>query len=107
MPLPPLHPDPVADQALITEAARSLSLLGTPDCTSLILKNSSDFYGKINAPEAYTEIRNSGDLYGAIMGSMDLKIYNSGNFYFVSELYEFLGIETLFMGIIPGSWWEE
>ena len=41
------------------------------------------------------------------MASMDLKIYNDGDFYFVSELYEFLDIETMFMGIIPGTWWEE
>ena len=94
-------------QADIIEAAKSLKLFGTDTCNSIILKNSGDFYGAIDAPDAYVEIRNSGDLYGAIMGGMDLKIFNSGDFYFVSELYEFLEIETLFMGIIPGSWWEE
>jgi len=99
--------DPVLHEDLIVEAARSLTIFGTDDCDSIILKNSTDFFGKINAPEAYLEIRNSGDFYGAIMGSADLKMFNSGDFYFVSQLYEYLQVETLFMGILPGSWWEE
>lgn len=103
----PPNPDPVADEALIVEAAKSLTLRGTPTCTSIKLLNDGDFYGKINAPEAYLIINNSGNLYGAIMASAELFMHNGGDFYFVAELYEWLGVTDYHLGIIPGSWWEE
>lgn len=103
-------PDPLIlpdHESEVEIAALSISIKGTETCDSIILKNSGDFYGSIYAPDAYVEIRNSGDFYGALIGGGQLKLYNSGNFIFVTALYELGDVEVLYMGIKKGSWWEE
>jgi hypothetical protein len=93
--------------AFIIEATKSLTLKGTESCTSIVLKNSGDFYGLIYAPQAYTEVRNSGDFYGAIISSDEVRISNSGDFYYGGTLFDFPSSETIYMGLKHGSWWED
>lgn len=47
--------------------AGKLQLYGLDTCESIELKNSTDFYGTIYAPNADVEMSNAADLYGAIV----------------------------------------
>jgi hypothetical protein len=47
--------------------AGNLQLYGLDTCESIVLKNSTDFYGTIYAPNADVEVGNAADLYGAIV----------------------------------------
>ena len=103
----PENPDPVADEALIIEATKSLTIRGTQACDSIILRNLSDFYGLIYASEAHTEIRNQGDFYGAIINSGEAEVSNSGDFYYVAPFFDLAVVEIIYIGIKRGSWWED
>jgi hypothetical protein len=83
--------------------ARTFKVYGTPTCTKVEIKNSGDFWGSINAPQADLTIFNSGDAYGGFIGNT-LTIKNSGSFYFDTRLAEGLN-EPLKFEII--RWWEE
>jgi hypothetical protein len=83
--------------------ATKLTIFGTPTCTSIQLKNSSDFWGLVNAPEATLLIFNSGNVYGGFIGdTLDMK--NSGVFYFDTRLISGTIEPTQF---IIERWWEE
>ncbi|MCJ7692203.1 MAG: hypothetical protein MUO22_02155, partial [Sedimentisphaerales bacterium] len=47
--------------------ATNFQLYGLDTCQSIVLKNSTDFYGTIYAPNAAVEMGNAADLYGAIV----------------------------------------
>jgi hypothetical protein len=48
--------------------------LALDSCGKIVLKNSTDFYGVVYAPEADIILDNSADLYGSITGeNIDLK----------------------------------
>ena len=83
--------------------ATRLKIYGLPGCTSINLKNSSDFYGYIYAPDADLTVFNSGDVTGAFVGnSFDLK--NSGNFIFDTRLATGdIDSEAAYFG---KRWWE-
>jgi hypothetical protein len=61
-----------------TKDAKKLSIYGLPTCTSIVLKNSSDFYGAIYAPNANMELKDSADVYGSIVTNGFI-MKNSGN----------------------------
>ena len=50
-------------------------LYGLETCENIILKNSSDFYGAVYAPNAYFEMTNSAEAFGAVTA----KIYEQKN----------------------------
>jgi hypothetical protein len=62
-----------------TKVSTNLKFYGLPTCTQIILKNSSDFYGAIYAPDTLLDIRNSGDIYGSFVGA-DMILHNSLRF---------------------------
>ena len=64
-----------------TQDSTKLYFYGLPTCDSIILKNSSDFYGAIYAPNAMLDIRNSGEIYGSFVGE-DMILHNSVNFHY-------------------------
>lgn len=94
-------------EGFIVEAVQSLTITGTDSCNSIILKNSSDLYGSIYAPEASLQLSNSSDFYGVIIYSAEAKISNSGDFYYVAANLNFADIEVLYTGRKHGSWWED
>ena len=96
----------IADEGslMINDAldATKLKIFGTPDCISVIIKNSGDFWGAISAPNADLMIHNSGSTYGGFIGN-NLDMKNSGIFYFDVRLaseYE----DPVYFGI--DRWWE-
>lgn len=83
--------------------ATRLKVFGTPDCLSIIIKNSGDFWGAVYAPGAHLEIKNSGATYGGFIGE-SLEMKHSAEFYFDVRLaleYE----DPAYFGI--DRWWEK
>jgi hypothetical protein len=70
-----------------TQDATKLMFYGLPTCEQIILKNSSDFYGAIYAPDTLLDIRNSGDIYGSFVGN-EMILHNSVNFHYDYALTE-------------------
>ncbi|MHC4362797.1 MAG: polymer-forming cytoskeletal protein [Planctomycetota bacterium] len=69
----------------LTEDPRKLRIYGLDGCQSIILKNASDFYGAIYAPNADVEMMNSADAFGAVVAkSFDQK--NSADFNYDASL---------------------
>jgi type II secretory pathway pseudopilin PulG len=58
-----------------------LTIYGLPTCTKIILKNGSDFYGAIYAPNTLLDIRNKGDIHGSFVGDK-MTLHNRANFYY-------------------------
>jgi hypothetical protein len=83
--------------------ATKLTIYGTPTCTSIILKNSGNIYGLINAPQAALEIKNSGSVYGGFIG-YSLEMKNTGAFYFDTRLISGTYEPTKF---VIERWWED
>ena len=88
-----------------TNDSTKFSLYGLDTCTSIDLKNSSDFYGSIYAPNADLLIRNGGDLYGAFVGS-SFAMKNAGSFYYDLALGN-SGIDELAACFDVQRWWED
>lgn len=69
----------------LTEDPKKLKIYGLDGCQSIILKNASDFYGAIYAPNADVEMMNSADAFGAVVAkSFDQK--NSADFNYDASL---------------------
>ncbi|MHC4395173.1 MAG: DUF7305 domain-containing protein [Planctomycetota bacterium] len=51
----------------ITADSRKLKMYGLNSCQSMALKNGSDFYGAIYAPNADVQMMNSADVFGAVV----------------------------------------
>ena len=82
-----------------------LKFYGLPTCTQIILKNSSDFYGAIYAPDTLLDIRNTGDIYGSFVGD-DMILYNSVNFLYDYALSE-ADPSDAGARFVPTRWHEE
>ena len=50
----------------LAQDAKKLKIYGLDSCQNIVLKNGSDFYGAIYAPNADVEMMNSADFYGAV-----------------------------------------
>ncbi len=50
-----------------SQNAKKLKIYGLNSCHSIILKNGSDFYGTIYAPNADVEMKNSANVFGAVV----------------------------------------
>jgi hypothetical protein len=84
---------------------KRLMFYGLPTCTQIILKNSSDFYGAIYAPDTLLDIRNSGDIYGSFVGD-DMILYNSVNFLYDYALSD-ADPNDVGARFVPTRWYEE
>ena len=87
-----------------SEIPASLQLYGTGTDQIIDLKNSSDFYGIVYAPEAEVIVHNSVDIYGSfIVDNFEMK--NSGKVYYDKALKEVtLDDEAIYFTITR---WEE
>ncbi|AQQ72167.1 hypothetical protein SMSP2_02548 [Limihaloglobus sulfuriphilus] len=90
----------------IVNAAKSFKLFGTPSCSIVNLKNSSELVGSVYAPDALLLLHNSADFYGALLGGLMVDIRNSGTFYYVDGLYEPDDESVASLKLKPGTWWE-
>jgi hypothetical protein len=80
------------------------NLIGTgPDGINWEIKNAGDFYGVFDAPNAHIDIKQSGDIYGAVIGKSFLQ-RESCNIYYDQDLRDPSLWPTGF-GI--ARWWEE
>ena len=69
----------------LAQDPKKLSIVGVDDCEDIILKNSTDFYGTIYAPDTRVEMKNSANAYGAVVAdTFDQK--NSATFYYDASL---------------------
>ncbi|OXU16142.1 DUF7305 domain-containing protein [Sedimentisphaera salicampi] len=89
----------------IRDSVKSVKIYGTPSCEKLVFKNSSYLTAGIYAPQAFIDLRNSSDVYGAVMGK-DVILKNSANFYFVFDLYSNRDNLISNLKLHRGSWWE-
>jgi hypothetical protein len=85
--------------------ASSLQLYGLDTCESIVLKNSTDFYGTIYAPNADVEMSNAADLYGAIVADSFWQD-NSSEFNYDASLRD---VDTTDWGVyfVIENWSEE
>lgn len=88
-----------------TEKPGRFKLIGTgPEGLVWEIKNAGDFFGVFDAPNAHLIIKQSADIYGAVIGkSFDLR--ESGNLYYDKDLTD----PTLYgsMGFGLDRWWEQ
>lgn len=69
----------------LAQDPQKLKIYGLDSCENIILKNSSEFYGAVYAPNAYVELKNSAAAYGAVVAdSFEQK--NSAAFYYDASL---------------------
>jgi hypothetical protein len=92
--------------AQVAAAATSFFIYGLPTCEKIVLQNSSNFYGAIYAPQADLDIKNSGAMYGALVGN-SVRVYNTGGFYYVDALRSIVGPFAPQSTFVIARWWEE
>ncbi len=88
----------------LTQDAKKLKIYGLNDCQSINLKNGSDFYGAIYAPNADMEMMNSGNAYGSIVTDNFVQ-KNSATFYYDADLRDVSFNDELIRFVI--SRWSE
>jgi choice-of-anchor A domain-containing protein len=89
----------------LSEDAKKLEIYGLDSCQSIILKNGSDFYGAIYAPNADVVMMNSGDMFGSVIAkSVDQR--NSSTFYYDVSLRK-VSIEDIGVRFVVRRWLEE
>lgn len=85
--------------------AKKLIIYGLDSCESIVLKNGSDFYGAIYAPNADVVMMNSGDMFGSVIAeSIDQK--NSATFNYDVSLRD-VTIEDIGVRFVVRQWQEE
>jgi hypothetical protein len=87
-----------------TEDAKKLKIYGLDTCENIWLKNSTDFYGAIYAPNAYVVLNNSADFFGAVI-SEDFEQKNSAKFNYDASLRD-VGLEDDPDRFVVGRWSE-
>ena len=68
-----------------TQNPEDFQIYALDSCESMLLKNSSDFYGTIYAPNAEITINNSADMYGSVIAENFIQ-KNSGDFNYDASL---------------------
>ena len=85
--------------------AKKVKIYGLDGCQSIILKNGSDFYGAIYAPNADVEMMNSADVFGAVVAkSFEQK--NSATFNYDASLRD-VSINDEAVRFVVKQWQEE
>ena len=88
-----------------TQIPKNCQIYALDSSQSMILKNSTDFYGTIYAPNAEVTLDNSADVYGSVVAkSFDQK--NSGDFNYDASLRDVDSDEELVRFIIT-NWSEQ
>ena len=82
-----------ADINNLTQDSTNLIIMGLDTCESIILKNSSNLYASIYAPDADVDFRNSADFYGAVV-SQSFMQHNSADFHYDANLREVTPVGT-------------
>ncbi len=88
-----------------TGDAENLKIFGLDTCTSIIMKNSGDFYGAIYAPNADLVLHNGGSVQGSFVGD-NFEMKNSGTFIYDCDLGD-VGIDDMAASFSVFRWWEE
>lgn len=70
---------------VVSKDPADFKLLGTEDCDKIVIKNSGDFTGVVDAGYALVQIMNTGDFYGSVT-AREAEIKNSGGFHFDNNL---------------------
>ena len=85
--------------------AKKVKIYGLDSCQSIVLKNGSDFYGAIYAPNADVEMMNSADVFGAVVAkSFEQK--NSATFNYDASLRD-VSIDDEALRFVVKQWREE
>ena len=88
-----------------TQIPKNCRIYALDSCQSIVLKNSSDFYGTIYAPNAGVTLDNSADIHGAIVAkNFDQK--NSGDFNYDASLRDVSSNDELVRFVIT-NWSEQ
>jgi len=69
----------------LAQDSKKLTIFGLDSCQDIILKNGSDFYGAIYAPNTDVEMKNSADAYGSVVAN-SFEQKNSSTFYYDASL---------------------
>ncbi len=84
----------------------NLRIFGTPTCNSITLENMDTFYGAVYAPLAKIEVKNSGEIRGALVG-WDVELSNKNgsteNTFYYDEALKDSGT----VRFVRSSWSEE
>jgi len=67
--------------------AKELKIYGLENCKDVDLKNTSNFYGAVYAPEAKVTVHNSSEFYGSIIGK-EFEQKSKGDFFYDAALRE-------------------
>jgi len=89
----------------LSKDSKKLQIYGLSTCTSIVLKNGSDFYGAIYAPNADIVLLNSGDMYGSVIGN-SVEQKNSATFHYDVTLRQ-VSIEDIGVRFVIRDWREE
>ncbi|MBA7644842.1 hypothetical protein ES703_52589 [subsurface metagenome] len=89
----------------MAEDAKKVQIYGLDTCESIILKNNSNLYGTIYAPNADVEMKNSADIFGAVVArSFEQK--NSATFNYDASLRD-VGVDDEPVRFVVEQWREE
>ena len=89
----------------MAEDAKKVKIYGLNSCQGIILKNGSDFYGAIYAPNANVEMMNSADVFGVVV-ARDFEQKNSAAFNYDASLRD-VGIDDEAVCFVVKQWREE
>ena len=89
----------------LTQETKKLQIYCLDSCENIILKNSTDFYGVIYAPNAEVIIDNSANLYGAIV-ARDFELRNSGTFNYDASLRD-VSVNDEAVRFVVTNWHEQ
>ena len=89
----------------LTKDETKLKIYGLDSCQSIDIRNNCNFYGAIYAPNAVITMKNSGDVYGAVIaGSFEQE--NSADFHYDAALRD-VSINDELVRFIIKRWSEE
>ena len=88
----------------LTKDATKLKMYGLNSCQSVDIENNCNFYGAIYAPNANMVMKNSGDLYGAVV-TKSFKQENSADFNYDAALRD-VSINDEFVSFVIRRWSE-
>ncbi len=82
-----------------------LKIYGLDGCRSMLLKNSSELYGAIYAPNADIILYNSAAIYGSLVGNT-IEQKNSAPFYYDASLRD-VSVDDEMVHFVVGKWREQ
>jgi len=89
----------------LTQDAQKLEIYGLSGCEDIVLKNGSDLYGVIYAPDADVVIDNSAAMYGAI-AAKSIEQKNSAPFNYDTALRD-VSVDDECVRFVIGRWFQQ